>query len=567
MENNNLKSNLMNESLTSIIEHFYKWESETPDKEFLRQPFGDQWKVMTYREAGQEARKMASALKSKGLEVGDHVGIYSKNCMHWVLADLAIMMAGLVSVPYYASLPKDQLKEVIELSDIKALFIGRLDKWGDRDQALSDDLQVIRFPHYEGDPEPTVGEDWADLLAAHSPIENNFVPDLDSNWTIKFTSGTTGTPKGVMHTHRNPALIMDNERDLNWVGLFTMKERKFFSFLPLNHVGERMAVEVPAITTGGSISFSQNLASFAKNIQDSQPSLLFAVPRIWTKFYQGVTAQMPEKKLNFLLKIPVVSGIVKKKLRTAMGLRDIEIAATGAAITPAFIKEFFHKLDIHLVEAYGMTETCGSIANTPDLDSPSDSVGRAIPGAELRIDQETEEIMMSSPYMMAGYYKNPEKTAEVLKDGWLHSGDCGEIDEQGFLRVTGRVKDAFKTSKGSFVTPNPLEEAISENEFVEQVCVVGLGIPQPIALVNLGEAAQGRSEAEIADSLVDTVKSLNATRAKFENVSTLVVQNEQWTDQNGFLTPTLKVKRTELDKAFGQQYLDWHEAADNVIWS
>jgi long-chain acyl-CoA synthetase len=526
----------MTESLTSVIEYFYKWEAETPDKEFLRQPFGDQWTVITYGEAGHEARKIASALKAKGLETGDHVGIYSKNCKHWVLADLAIMMAGLVSVPYYASLPKDQLKEVIELSDIKALFIGRLDKWGDRDQAISDQLQVIRFPHYDGDPEVNVGESWADLLAANSPLEEKFIPDLDSNWTIKFTSGTTGTPKGVMHTHRNPALIISDERKVNWVGLFKLREKKFFSFLPLNHVGERMAVEVPAIILGGSISFAQNLASFANNIRDAQPSMLFAVPRIWTKFYQGVTAQIPEKKLDFYLKIPIVSGIVKKKLRTAMGLRDIEIAATGAAITPAFIKEFFRKLDIQLIEAYGMTETCGSITNTPDPDSPSDSVGRAVPGAEIRIDKETDEIMMRTPYMMAGYYKKPDKTAEVLKDGWLHSGDCGEIDEQGFLKVTGRLKDAFKTSKGSFVTPNPLEEAISKNEFVEQVCVVGLGITQPIALVNLGDAATGRSAAEISDSLVNTVKNLNATRAKFEHVSTVVVQNEPWTDQNGFLT-------------------------------
>jgi len=557
----------MTESLTSIIEHFYKWESETPDKEFLRQPFGDKWTVTSYREAGQEARKIASALKAKGLKVGDHVGIYSKNCMHWVLADLAIMMAGMVSVPYYASLPKDQLKEVIELSDIKALFIGRLDKWSDQDQVLSDQLQVIRFPHYNGDPEVDAGDNWDDLLISNPVLQENFAPKLDSNWTIKFTSGTTGTPKGVMHTHKNPVLMAHNERESNWIGLFNLRKKRFFSFLPLNHVGERMAVEVPAIIIGGSISFAQNLASFANNIKDTQPSMLFAVPRIWTKLYQGVTAKIPEKKLDFYLRIPVVSGIVKKKLRTAMGLRDIKIAATGAAITPAFIKSFFAKLDIHLVEAYGMTETCGSITNTPDAGSPSDSVGRAIPGAEIRIDEKTDEIMMRTPYMMAGYYNKPDKTAEVLTDGWLHSGDCGEIDDQGYLRVTGRVKDAFKTSKGSFVTPNPLEEAISENEFVEQVCVVGLGIAQPIALINLGEAAKGHSESEIADSLINTVNSLNATRAKFEHVSTLVIHNEQWTDQNGFLTPTLKVKRAELDKAFGGQYLDWHETPDQVVWA
>ncbi len=558
----------MDKPLLSIIEHFYRWEKETPDNVFLRQPQGESWKEWTYREAGEEARRVAAGLKAKGLIAGDHVGIYSKNCAHWVITDLAIMMSNMVSVPYYASLPKDQLAEVIGLSDIKALFIGRLDKWGDRHEALPDELSVIRFPAYDGDPAIEAGDAWENITANHDPIVENSVPDLDENWTIKFTSGTTGTPKGVMHTHRTPALVMHNEQEENWVGLFRMGTNKFFSFLPLNHVGERMAVEIPAITTGGSISFSENLASFPNNIRDTQPTLLFAVPRIWTKFYQGVTSQMPEKKLNMLLKIPVVSGMVKRKLKTAMGLRDIEIAATGAAITPAFIKDFFHKLDIHLVEAYGMTETCGSITNTPDVDSPSDSVGKAIPGAQIRIDEESGEIMMHTPYMMAGYYKSPEKTKEVLSDdGWLHSGDCGELDDNGFLRVTGRVKDAFKTSKGSFVTPNPLEEAIAKNEYVEQVCVVGLGIPQPIALINLGEAAQGHSEDNIKESLMATVTALNATRAKFENISTVVVQKDAWSDQNGFLTPTLKVKRTELDKAFGKDYLEWHESEEAVVWS
>ena len=557
----------MSEKLITPLEYFYQWESQTPETIFLRQPSGDSWKEYSYREAGIEVRKIVSALKQKGLKSGDHVGIYSKNCAHWVLADLAIMMAGMVSVPFYASLPTAQLREVIELSDIKALFIGRLDKWGDRDQAISADLTVINFPQYDDDVVPNVGENWNDLAAEVEPIEGQPVPDIDSVWTIKFTSGTTGTPKGVVHIHRTPALMMHNERKTNWVRLFKMESKKFFSFLPLNHVAERMGVEIPAITIGGSISFSQNLGSFAKNFRDTQPSLVFAVPRIWTKFYQGVTAQMSEKKLDLLLKIPVVSQIVKRKLREGMGLRDIEIAATGAAITPAFIKEFFSKLDIHLIEAYGMTETCGSIANAPDVGSPSDSVGRAMPGAKLRIDEESGEIMMYTPYMMSGYYKSPEKTAEVLTaDGWLHSGDVGEIDDQGYLRVTGRVKDAFKTSKGSFVTPNPLEEAIAQNEFVEQVCVVGLGIPQPIALLNLGAAAEGCGESEIAESLFGTVQALNATRAKYEAISTVVIQKEAWSDQNGMLTPTLKVKRTELDKTFGREYLDWHEADDQVLW-
>ena len=340
-----------NETTKTIIEHFYHWEKVQPNKVFLRQPKGDQWHTITYAEAGQAARKMTTSLRTKGLNQGDHIGILSKNCYHWILADLAIMMGGFVSVPYYASLPKGQLKEVVKLSDIKALFIGKLDSWGDKSEAIPSDVLAIKFPQYEGAATVTIGENWDDLIANNPPATDNFVPDLDDLWTIKFTSGTTGTPKGVMHIHRTPGLIMENEEKTNWIGIYNIPEVRCLSFLPLNHVGERLGLEVPVITRGGMISFAESLETFAKNLQDTQPTMFFAVPRIWTKFYLGVIAKMPEKKLDFLLKIPIIGSMTKNKLRTALGMRDIRIAATGAAITPAFIKNFYKKLDIHLIEA------------------------------------------------------------------------------------------------------------------------------------------------------------------------------------------------------------------------
>lgn len=552
--------------IPSLIERFYHWEKATPDAIFLRQPKGNQWKTLTYAEAGLAARKMVSALQKQGLQKGAHIGIYSKNCYHWILADLAIMMGGFVSVPLYASLPKDQLAEVIQLGDLEAIFLGKLDNWGDRSDAIPDQVLAIEFPHYAGNAEVSVGEEWDDLIANADPFKDKFVPDLDDLWTIKFTSGTTGRPKGVMHVHRSPAMIMENELKTNWIGVSKLKEVRTFSYLPLNHVGERIGVELPTIWMGGMMSFAESLDTFAKNLQDTQPTLLFAVPRIWTKFYLSVTAKIPQKRLNTLLKLPIVSSIIKKKLRTAMGMRDLQIAGTGAAITPAFIKDFFKQLDIHLTEAYGMTEVCGSMTNGPDLKTPNDSVGQAIPFGEVRIQKDTGEILMKSPYMMKGYYKNPEKTAEVLIDGWMHSGDRGTLDESGFVRVIGRVKDAFKTSKGSYVTPNPLEEVIMKNEFVEQVCVAGLGIPQPIALINLSEIGAAADKALVEQSMLSTIQGLNNTRANFERVSTVVIQQTHWSIDNELLTPTLKVKRGKMDDRFGQDYLGWHEANDTVIW-
>jgi long-chain acyl-CoA synthetase len=557
----------MNTEYKTIIGHFYHWEATTPDKVFLRQSKGDTWKTITYKEAGQQARRIATALSAKGLKKGDHIGILSKNCYHWILADLAIMMGGYVSVPYYASLPKKQLAEVVKLSDVKLIFVGKLDSWGGKGEAIPDDVGVIKFPHYADNAEITMGDEWDSLLKAHDPVTENYIPDGDDLWTIKFTSGTTGTPKGVMHVHKTPGLIMANEFKTGWLGMDRIKDLKSFSYLPLNHVGERIGVELPCITMGGSISFAENLDTFAKNLQDTQPNLFFAVPRIWTKFYLGVLAKMPQKKLDRLLKIPIVSGIIKKKLRTALGMRDIKIAATGAAITPAFIKDFYKKLDIHLVEAYGMTEVCGSMTNSPDPKSPQDSVGKAIPYGEVKIDPDTDEILMKTPYMMTGYYKNPEKTNEVLIDGWMHSGDRGTIDADGYVKVIGRVKDAFKTSKGSYVTPNPMEEVIMKNDFVEQVCVAGLGIPQPIALLNLSEIGQKTSKDQVIKSIQASVIAANQDRAKYEHISTAIIDTNSWSVDNDILTPTLKVKRGKIDDMYGQQYLSWHEAPDQVIWS
>ena len=555
-----------NEILQPLIAHFYHWEKVQPNKVFLRQPKGDTWYTLTYAEAGQEARKMAAALAAKGLQQGDHIGILSKNCYHWILADLAIMMGGYVSAPFYASLPKRQLAEVIKLSDIKAIFIGKLDSWGDRGEAIPAEVQAIKFPDYEGSAAITIGENWNNLVAQHPAKADNFTPNLDDLWTIKFTSGTTGTPKGVMLSHRSPITMIAVEKKTNRMGYYQLPEIRCLSYLPLNHVGERIGMELLVITLGGTVSFAENLATFAQNLRDTQPTIFFAVPRIWTKFYLGIIAKMPLEKLDKVLQNPAMATKVKAQLKASLGFSKLGIATTGAAITPAYLKDFYKKLDIHLIEAYGMTEVCGAITYGTDHNAPPDSVGTARPGAAIKIHPETGEVLLKTPYIMMGYYKNSEKTAEVLKDGWMHSGDRGTIDANGYLRIIGRVKDAFKTSKGSYITPNPLEEVLAGNDYIEQVCVAGLGIPQPIALVNLSEIGKAADRAVVEASLLASVQALNHQGANFERISTVVVQAEAWSEANACLTPTMKVRRGVLDDKFGKQYLDWHESEKKVIW-
>ncbi|MEO1451496.1 MAG: AMP-binding protein, partial [Bacteroidota bacterium] len=463
-------------------------------------------------------------------------------------------------------LPKAQLAEVIALSDLKMIFLGKLDAWGDKGEAIPEGVQAIKFPHYQGNAKITMGDSWDDLLKIHEPATDRYVPNLDDLWTIKFTSGTTGTPKGVMHNFGMPALVIENEKRTNWIGLAELDEVTFMSYLPLNHVGERIGVETSAIAFGGTISFAERLETFVYNMQETQPTFFFSVPRIWNKFYLGVVGKIPKKRLDVLLKIPLIGSFLKNKIRTGLGLRNVEVAATGAAITPAFLKDFYRQLGIHLVEAYGMTEVGGSFTNSPDMNTPSDSVGKVVPFAEIKIDPDTSEILMKTPYVMMGYYKNPELTAKVLRDGWLHSGDKGSVDANGFVRVTGRVSDTFKTSKGKYITPNPSEEALLQNDFIEQVCVVGIGIPQPIALVNLSDIAKEASRTEVEQSLQDDLAQLNVPLPNYARISTIVILEEVWSEANKLLTPTLKVIRGHIDDSFRENYLSWHEMEEEVVW-
>jgi long-chain acyl-CoA synthetase len=555
------------DNLLSPIELFYKWEKETPDRIFLRQPIKGVWKTWTYAEAGQEARKIASGIIAHGISPRSHVAIISKNCAHWILSDLAIMMAGCVSVPLYANLTSDQLNEVLIKSDSVAIFVGKLDEWAEKSKGLTPNIKVFHYPQYPDNADiSSAGLAWEDLLANNSPLENPDIPDIDSLWTILFTSGTTGTPKGVMHTHKNAGLIANNELLNKNIGLMDVPLPRFFSFLPLNHIAERAAVQMGAIMSGGSMSFAESLDTFAQNLRDTKPTFFFAVPRIWTKFQLGVLAKMPPKKLNLLLSIPIVSGIIKKKIKANLGLDECTSYLTGASITPESLKQWYRRLGINLREVYGMTENGGGFTTMPKEKHKPDTVGKPISNAEGKIVPETGEILMKMPWMMTGYYKDPELTAESLVDGWLHTGDKGKMDHEGFISVIGRVKDAFKTGKGEFIVPTVIEDHFSDNEFIEQICVAGLTCPQPVALVCLSEIGQKEDQSIVTKSLETELVRVNQKLQNHEKVSTIIVAKEPWTDTNKLLTPTLKIKRGAINEKYGDKLLDWHETNGNIVW-
>lgn len=547
----------------ALLEFFYHWEKSIPEKTFLRQPYGEEWKEISWGEAGRQARCMAAALQAKGLAKGDHVGIVSKNCYHWILADLAIMMAGMVSVPLFPNLSAGQLNSVLTQGEVKLLFAGKLEQWPP--EAVPAGVGVITFPHYPGNVK-VEGEAWDDLVSTHEPVADSPVPNLNELWTILFTSGTTGTPKGVMLNHSSISTILQNEAKHHDMGIFKLSAFRFFSFLPMNHVAERVAVEGACFLTGGSISFAESLDTFAKNLQGTQPTVFFAVPRIWTKFQSAIFQKIPPRRFNFLLSIPGIGGLLKKKIKTALGLRDAEVVLTGAAPTPEPLRAWYGRLGIRLREVYGMTETCGACTVTPwDSDAPG-SVGKPVNSSEVKIDPETGELLIRMPWLMQGYFKDAEKTAEVLKDGWLHTGDKARVDDNGFLFIIGRVKDSFKTAKGKYVIPGPLEERFAGSSVVEQVCVVGRGMPQPLALLVLSEYGREMERVKLEEKLRSYLGEVNAHFPRYEHLSTVVVVQEEWTVDNDMLTPTMKVRRGQIEEQYAERYLNWHEDKEDLLW-
>jgi long-chain acyl-CoA synthetase len=539
--------------------------SEHPERVFLRQAQGAGFLDISYRRADDEARRMAAALAAHGVKRGDRVAILSKNCWHWIVADLAILSLGAVSVPYYPTLSAESLREVIALSDLKAIFVGKLDSFAAQAAGIPEQLIKVAFPAYGAAAEPAGCLRWNELIAQHEPLAP-YQPKPHEPFTIIFTSGTTGTPKGVVLTYEAPYQLALTESSQPVYGIFEGNAQRLLSYLPLNHVAERFVTEITGILAGSEIYFAESIETFAANLRATRPTLFFAVPRIWTKLHEGIVAKLPERWLRRVLGVPVLGSAFARVLRKQLGLNDARLVLSSAAPLSSALHAFFARIGVHIQEVYGMSEV-GGAATAAERGKPHAGVGRPLPSVDIRIAPDTQEILMRTPWMMTEYFRDPERTAQVLQDGFVHSGDAGRFDAQGNLHVIGRVNDTFKTTKGKFVVPAPLELAIGSWPSVDQVLVTGHGLVQPIALICLSEAARSSARMPLESELQQALAQLNDTLAAHERIARIVVISEAFSAENGLLTPTLKVRRHGVEARYGSQLSGWAEQSSPIVWA
>ena len=547
---------------------FYEWEKKFKDRPLLRQPFGNKWEEYTWGEVGEMARKLASGLKSLGLRDNAHIGIYSKNCREWVISDLAIVMAGYISVPFFPSLNGDELSHLLDFGDVDALFIGKIETWDKIKDILPEKLPIIKYPQYDGCSIVSKGVEWDEFINSHKPIEDPHKPNLSELWTIIFTSGTTGNSKGVMLKYRSIDGIKSvlSEPD-NPLGIRHDGNNNFVSYLPLNHIFERVVVEWVCFTYGGSISFVESIDTFGKNLKEIQPHVFAGAPRVWTKLQLGILSKFPQKRLDFLLSIPLLSSILKKLIRKGLGFSRIRQTVSGAAPIQVSLIEWFRKIGIYITNGYGMTENCVICTAVDGLNiEKTGSVGITHKGIDLKIDEETGEILTKGPVIMSGYYKNKDMSDRTLRNGWLHTGDKGYLDSDGYLYITGRVTDSFKTSKGKFIEPVVLEELLGDINEIEESCVVGRGIAQPLCLIQLSDIGKSISRDKLSNILLERMNSINTKLMNYQKLSTFIIVKDEWTQENGIIGPTQKLKRGEIEDVYSNKYLKWHESVDKIIF-
>ena len=553
-----------------ILDYVFDHEAKLADRVFLTQPTGGgRVQDYTWRQTMDQARRMAAHLKAQNFEPGARIAILSKNCAHFFMAELAIWMAGCTTVAIFPTETAETVSFVLEHSGASLLFVGKLDTWDQQKSAVPASLPCIAFPLAP----KTSYESWDAITGRTEPLAGRVQRAGTDIAILLYTSGSTGTPKGVMHSFERITKAAENiAKDIK-SRIGDLDENRILSYLPLAHVFERAWVECMSLVDGKThVFFAETLETFVQDLNRARPTTFISVPRLWLKFQHGVFAKMPPKKLDRLLKIPILSGIVKRKVLKNLGLDQALLAGSGSAPIPAELLAWYRKLGLNLVEGYAMSEDFAYSHNsTVEVNEPG-CVGLPLPGVQVRISDEGE-ILIKSPGQFVGYYKRPDLDAEVFTDdGFFKTGDRGERRADGLLKITGRVKELFKTSKGKYVAPAPIENKLNSHPMIEMSMVSGVGQPAAYAMVILSEELRPKQNdpafrKEVESELAQLLKSVNAELPDYEKLQMIVISKDPWTIENGFLTPTMKIRRGRIEEGVAARVDAWFDTKGKVQWA
>jgi len=590
-------------SIETVPRMFKKTVAKYGDRVAMRKKEYGIWHDISWNDYYRETKEIGSALMSLGLEKGDCVSIIGDNCPEWVTADLAVQCTGGVTVGVYSTNAWPQVEYVVQNSDSKFFFVEneeQLDKWLHfRDnvphlkKVIVWDLEGLR--HFEDPMVMTYKEmremGKAEIEKAPERFEKRMeTVELGDLSMLIYTSGTTGPPKGAMLTHKN----------LMWMGETLTAVNPMYdtdevlSFLPLCHVFEQLFTVMGHITHGYVVNFIENLDTVTDNMIEVSPTVGYAVPRIWEKYLSAVHIRMSDatwfKKLLFgialklgmkratlMMNFKPISSYLKilyavayftvfRKLKERLGFDRMRIAYSGAAPISPDVLHFFQSIGVNLVEGYGQTEGTGVTCVSRVGRVKFGTVGPPIDGTEIKI-AEDGEILVKSPSVFKGYYNNPEATEETIKEGWLYSGDVGEIDEDGYLRITDRKKDIIVTAGGKNITPQYIENKLKFSPYINDAVVIGDKRKFISSLImidedNVVKFAQDNKvqfstykdltqSPEINKLIQKEVDKVNDTLARVEQIKKFTILPKKLYEEDGEVTPTMKVKRNYVNEAFG----------------
>ncbi|MGI9590860.1 MAG: AMP-binding protein, partial [Myxococcota bacterium] len=531
------------EACTTVMDHLDRWVEECPERTWLKDRQGDDFTEWSWRAARDELQAVAAWLESEYGDSGRRFALLSRNRAHWMLADMAIIASGNVTVPIFTTQSVETTRYILDFAEVEVLFLGEAENWGKIAPILPERVKIVALPGVEP-AQPHLR--WEDLHVEHRGRRAQHRCQRDELLSLVFTSGTTGVPKGAMQTHDSMVIPMERARRV-----FSMRQHpRLLSYLPLSHIAERQLVWIQSLIHCGEITFNESLPHLVRDMAATRPTYFFGAPRVWEQLQQGILAQFGSQEALDRALEEDAQG-VGERVREMLGLQDPDYLLTAAAPTPAALIHWYERLGIPLTEGYGQTEAMVLIANSPE-DRRIGSIGKPVEGVDVKI-AESGELLCRAEGLSPGYYNMPEKTAETFVDGWVHTGDKARVDEDGYYYITGRVKDYFKTIQAKFVAPAPIEGEFAKNQWVEQQCLLGRGYSKTVMVCVLSGIAQQQERSAVEQALRAQADEVNGTVEKHARIGAVIVSSEPWSIENGILTPTLKIKRDTVEERFGER--------------